>query len=357
MKIVVKKNELLEALKKIAPICNCKAQPVLNNVLIETLEKSIELTGSNSVTSIKIQVDCEIKESGKALFSANKLAQIVETLKDEIELSESLIESGKTKIKLESENADNYPTELFKTKYDNEIVLSSDILINGIQKTISAADTKNSNAIISGVNVDISNNVINFYATNGNVCAHYYDEIGFDKQINATLSQEVAKEITRIFTPNYELTININDSSIMINDGNTVVKSMLMSGTFPNVSQFLNQKKQNKLTISKEVLNLIIKRCQILRSNTKGELNILKFDISGLTANISFKDLLSEIVIVDKTGDDIKIAFDYELLNIAIKGVNTDDICLQYDEPLKPALIKDKNYSFLICPCQIKDTL
>ena len=104
-------------------------------MFIQTGKKSIELIGSNYEISMKTSANAEVIESGNALFSASKLFQIVETLKDDIELSDNLIQSGKVKIVLESANVDEYPENLFDDEFETTLNISSETLTTGLQKT------------------------------------------------------------------------------------------------------------------------------------------------------------------------------------------------------------------------------
>lgn len=353
MKIKAKKSELVEALKKIYPLCSNSVQPILNNVLINADKTGIELVGHNLDISIKTSLKCEVLEVGSALFPASKLFQIVDTLSDDIEISDGLIQSGKTKIQLVSNEVKDYPTQLFNKEFDLDLTIDSEVLLTGIQKTISSTVQETMN-ILSGINLIISEDAINFYAGTGQICAHYFSEIKSDKTTDIILPSAISRELTRIFTGGYELILSISDNSILVSDNTTTIQSKLVNGQFPKMTHLFNAEKENTIAISKDSLNQIVKRCNILKTNDKKELTVLKFDVSGMATNVSYKNVLSETIITEKVGSDIVIGFDFNLLNVALKTIDDNTLRIQYSGDVQPALIQDGNYSFLIAPCKIK---
>jgi len=354
MKIKVRKNDLLEALKKISPICGCKFQPIMSNVLIGTTKDGVVITGSNTSISIKSFVTCEVIENGVTTFPASKLTQIVETLSDDIELSDGLVISGKTKIKLVGLNVLEYPPQKFEIETQKELNIAADSFLKGIEKTISTTAPLCNNNVLTGINLvsEKDENEINFYSSDGNIGGGFSIKTDLSDVFNLIIPADTAKELLRIFNQSENLTICVDEISLIVKDETTFIKSTLINGVFPKtIENLLNAGRENNITIGKEYLNSIIKRCQILKENIKGERHTLKFQTQGNRLDFSFKDVLTETTLVEKVGDDIVIGFNFDYLSVGLKNIETQSLKFEIKDTSYSALIQDGDYKFLIMPC------
>lgn len=352
MKIKVRKSDLLEALKKISPICGCKFQPIMSNVLIGTTKNGVVITGSNTIIAIKSFVICEVLENGVTTFPASKLTQIVETLSNDIELSDGLIISGKTKIKLEGLNVLDYPPQKFDIDVKTPIELDAKAILKGIEKNILTTAQFFENNILAGINFVADEGEINLYSSDGNVTSVYSIKTDIINKFNLILPSDTAKEILRIFNQSENLTICVDENAIVINDETTTIKSRLMNGVYPTpiILRVISDQRENKISIGKDYLNSIIKRCQILKTDIKGELPTLKIQTQGNKVDFSYKDVLTETTLVDTAGEDIKIGFNFDYLSIGIKNLESQNLRFEIKDKKSAAMLQEGDYKFLIMP-------
>ncbi len=75
MKFVIRKEDLYNGIKIVEGATSQKAvQPVLYNILIETLENnSIRLTATDLVLTVITTVDAQVQEMGKITLPAKKI--------------------------------------------------------------------------------------------------------------------------------------------------------------------------------------------------------------------------------------------------------------------------------------------
>ena len=86
MKFIIRKEDLYNGIKIVERATSQKAvQPVLYNILIETLENnSIRLTATDLVLTVTTTVDAQIEEMGKITLPAKKLNEIVSKLGNDL---------------------------------------------------------------------------------------------------------------------------------------------------------------------------------------------------------------------------------------------------------------------------------
>jgi len=79
MKFIVRKEDLFNGIKIVERATSQKAvQPVLYNILIETLENNqIRLTATDLVLTVITTVDAQIEQAGKITLPARKLNEVV----------------------------------------------------------------------------------------------------------------------------------------------------------------------------------------------------------------------------------------------------------------------------------------
>ena len=86
MKFVVKKEDLYNGIKIVERATSVKAlQPVLLNILIETIDKStIKLTATDLDYTVIAEIDAQVEEDGKITLPSKTLNEIVSKLGDQL---------------------------------------------------------------------------------------------------------------------------------------------------------------------------------------------------------------------------------------------------------------------------------
>ncbi|MCM1339817.1 MAG: hypothetical protein NC191_09115, partial [Muribaculaceae bacterium] len=86
MKFIIRKEDLFNGIKIVERATSQKAvQPVLYNILIETLENNtVRLTATDLVLTVVTTVDAQIEQPGKITLPAKKLNEIVSKLGNDL---------------------------------------------------------------------------------------------------------------------------------------------------------------------------------------------------------------------------------------------------------------------------------
>ena len=122
MKFVISKEDLYNGIKIVERATSQKAvQPVLYNILIETLENNkLRLTATDLVLTVITTVDAQIVEAGKITLPAKKLNEIVSKLSNDLITIET--EDGGTNVNISCQkskfdiigiSASEFPPEVF----------------------------------------------------------------------------------------------------------------------------------------------------------------------------------------------------------------------------------------------------
>ena len=102
-----------------------------------------------------------------------------------------------------------------------------------------------------------------------------------------------------------------------------------------------------------------LERAGLISDSSKN--SIVKLNITDDNMNISSssdRGKIVEDVLVGKTGDDLKIAFNVRFLADVIKNIRDDKIILEYKDSVGPCLIKpvdSERFLYLIMPVRYTD--
>ena len=351
MKLKFKKSDLVNGLKKVVSAAATGTNivnPILNNVLMETFDDKVLLTCDNLNIKIESYVDCEVIENGAITLPATKLLQIAESLKSEITIEDNVIFENKTKIKIESIDADKYPKNLSKFKSDYDFIVDSKIFAKSLSKVIDMTCTDFRN-IMSGIYTGIEDNTINFCASDSNILGYQIAHIDNKENFEFVMNTTIAKEIIKL-SDSGDIKVLINHASIRIESNNTKIESRLLEGSFPPFKKLIPVN-ENILTIDKNYFAEILKRINIVY-NQKEKLSI-SLNITGNKLDISYKDSVSEInevMLISYGGDPINLKFGYEQLCQAIKNIDGDLLVLKIKDNKSGITINENDYLILVMP-------
>jgi len=138
----VSKNGLLEGLNSLQNITNKKGTlAILANVLIETTNNGLILTGTDLEVGSRLFIPAEIREAGKITLPSKKIFEIVrESGPDEITLEETenswaIIKAGQSTYNLAGIGSDEFP-EFPEYEEDSFVSFESHIFLDLIDKVI-----------------------------------------------------------------------------------------------------------------------------------------------------------------------------------------------------------------------------
>src|SRR5699024_7763124 len=154
------------------------AIPILTGMKLEATQHGITLTGSDSDISIESfipaenedHVNVEQIEEGSIVLGARYFPDIIRKLpesKVEIETDDNLkvlIRSGNAEFNLNGQDPEEYP-QILQVQTENSFELPIDLLKNLIKQTVFAVSNMETRPILTGVNLTLNDNVLNYTAT------------------------------------------------------------------------------------------------------------------------------------------------------------------------------------------------
>src|SRR3954467_7891650 len=173
MRFTISREKLQEGLAAVAASIPAKTTlPVLANILVETTEKGIRLSGTDLDIAVSTEVSADVETPGAITIPAKKLSEIARELPPAPVKIEAMgeqritLECGRSRFKLLGLPRDEFPTFPQVRFQDSWRVRSGD-LQKLISHTSFAVSTEESRPILNGVLWELRADRMRMVATNG----------------------------------------------------------------------------------------------------------------------------------------------------------------------------------------------
>ena len=375
MIINVSREDFLAALSSLQNVTGKKGTiAILSNVLVETDNDAITITGTDLEVGIRFSVPAEILASGSITMPAKKLFEIVrESSADLIHLE--CMDNNWIKITADSSSynlagmeADEFPS--FPEYNEASLVSVDGELINElIDKTIfSVAPEGESQYNLAGILVekevrDGDKNFIRMVSTDGDRLSLMEIEKGEELaglQINTTalIPRKGIIEMRKFCDGLDKVTISFEEKQVVLKSDNAILIIRMMNGDFPDYRNILKgNADETFVEIERKALLNSMKRMNLF---TEDRYNAVKFLIENNKLTLS-----SQNMDIGNAKDEMNIVYEGEKLELGFNGkyfvdvlqvLNSDTIKAFISSNETPCLIRADNepgFVSLIMPMKL----
>jgi len=370
MRFIVQKEDIYNGLNSVIKATALRGvQPVLSNVLIETLEDSkIKLCATDLDISIEVNINAEIEEQGSITLPAKKLYEIVAKLPNKpvkfllnIENNLTTIVCENSKFDLIGISASEFPP-ISHPEGDEAIEIEINPLLNAIKKTVFATATYDSNNVLSGVYFNISSDKLEMAATDGNRLSRVVENIKNEdkKEYSIVIPSRTLNEFLRIISGSSEenVSITVKNGQISFKFENKLITSRLLEGHYPKYQQLIPSNYQIVAISDRDSLIASLDRTATM-VNERTSIVKLVFTENKLSLSADTPDLgdSQDEIDIEYAGDELKIAFNYKYILDSLKVMDSDKIKIELGGPLASALFKpdsEEDFLTLIMPVQVR---
>jgi len=373
MEFVIKKEDLFNGIKIVERATAMKGlQPVLANILIESVDKStLKFTATDLDLTVIANVQAQITEEGKITLPAKKLSDIVSRLSDSLitfklndETNSVNITSKNTKFEIIGISASEFPqvADQVELNAENAIEIELKPFTKAIKQAGFAAAGYESNNLLSGVVCDISENILEMASTDGNRLARVREKIeNKGKTGQLIIPSKTLQEFIKMsaFIEEESVKIYTEKTKLVIKSENTMIISRLMEGQYPKYNQLIPQDSPKIAIVSISQLTSSLERVAIMvnerTSIVKFEFKENKLVLSADTPDSGTSE--DEFDIEFAQTEELKIAFNYKYVLDSLKNMETTEVKIGLNSSLSATVLKpnnDEDYVCLIMPVQIR---
>lgn len=363
MKFKINKNEFLKGLLQVGKIIPIKhTNPIFVNIKLELTTDSLILTGSNGDLSITTSIpffrnNQEIirdVQLGSILANSDILCNIVKRLDGE-EIAFDVLDDNEARIEVDDKasfnlhciDANEYADLDFSFK-GVKIILDASEIANAVSQVSFAASIKNVKPVLTGVNIEGSGSKINFVATDSARLAKKEVEAEISEVFNTTVPVRTFQEIARSITDEDKITLYINDRRILVELKDTIISSVLLPGTYPNVKNIIPKNFLYTLEVDANDLIKTIETANVFSASTGEKGATIRCYMSQ--ENVVFRCSSDQngnssvmLNLFKYTGERLEISFKCEYVLSAVKALKTSEVLLCFQGEMKPFVIIGKN--------------
>ncbi len=368
MKFTVERASLLDAVSRLQKVVGSKtSMPVLEGILISAEKGRLTLASYNLEMGMKKELYCKCDEEGDIVINARLLADILRKLgaiEVEIESDDRLmchIRSGEAVFDIMGMSASDFP-EMPSVSEGTKINIDGETLCDMVKGTIFAvAQIEGTRPILTGINISIKNNILQFVAIDGYRLAIRRKKIDINEKIEFVASGKAVNEAVKLIDETVEkVEITVGKRLISFNIGGYIFISRLLEGEFVNYEKIIpTEFKQSTVMNSNDFIN-IVERVSLLINDTfstpiryafKSDEVIISCATSVGRAKEKFN--------INLDGDEFEIGLNSRYLQEALRGCDSGDVLFKFNGANAGVTITsaDQNnneFLYLIMPMRLK---
>ncbi|HEX5435666.1 MAG TPA: DNA polymerase III subunit beta [Gemmatimonadaceae bacterium] len=370
MRFTISREKLQEGLNAVAGSVPAKTTlPVLANILVETSDRGIQLSGTDLDIAVSTQVSAEVESAGAVTLPARKLSEIVRELPAApVQLSTSgeqrvVLECGRSRFRLLGLPRDEFPS-VPGVDFGSSWRIHSGDLQKLIGHTAFAASTEESRPILNGVLWELTDSEMRMVATNGHRLAKMQIPLASVAAAGSSfiVPPKALEQIRRLFPAEEELEIARGENHLGFRSPLTVVYTRLIEGPYPNYDQVIPKENDRIAIADRNALLQTLKRMSVVASDQTHRIR-MSFNAGMLKFSVQTPDLgeAQDELPISFEGDPLDIGFNAAYLLEILRYIPTDEVRLTFKAPERAATVepvdwKDTgSYMCLIMPLRLVD--
>ena len=370
MQFTIGQSEFIEALSAVANIVPARTPlPIIGNLLLAAESDELALSATDLDLSVTIRVKAKVESEGRVTLPARKLSDMIRALPP----SPVRVKGQAEHVTVDCENSQfrihGLPAEDFPTfpslAFDDGLEVPAGTIERLAAHTSFAASSEDTRPILNGVLWEILDDRMQMVATNGHRLARYGVPTsggGAKKPArDVIVPPKALAQIGRIFAPDDQLSVAMDDKQIGFRGERGVVYSRLIEGPYPNYEQVIPKDNDKKLRADKERLSAALRRMAVMASDQTHRVRLsLKDDALKLFVSTPDVGEGSEEMMVSYEGEPIDIGFNANYLLEVLRFVDADEVEISLKAPERAALVRPaggngEQYLCLVMPLRLQE--
>ncbi|MCC3298558.1 DNA polymerase III subunit beta [Arthrobacter caoxuetaonis] len=371
MKFRVERDVLAEAVTWTARSLSPRPPvPVLSGLLIKAESGSLSIASFDYEISARLQIPADISEEGTILVSGRLLAEICRSLPSapvdvETDGSKVTLTCRNSRFNLATMPVSEYPE--LPVLPDVSGVVDGDAFAQAVSQVIIAASRDDTLPILTGVRMEIEDDLITFLATDRYRLA--LRELPWKPatpgiSTSALVKAKTLNEVAKTLGGGGDLNIALSEDSELIGfeSGGRRTTSLLVDGDYPKIRSLFPDNTPIHATVETSALVEAVRRVSLVAErNTPVRLAFTDGQVT-LDAGTGEDAQASEALEASLIGDEITVAFNPHYLSEGLGAFPSKYVRFSFTTPPKPAVISaqeeltgddQEDYRYLLMPVRL----
>jgi DNA polymerase-3 subunit beta len=368
MRFTITREKLQEGLAAVTPaVPNKTTLPVLANLLVQTTDKGIRISGTDLDIAVSTEVTADVEAVGAITIPARKLSEIARELPPApVKISATgdqriTLECGRSKFKLLGLPKSEFPS-FPAVQFDKAVRIPSGDLQKLIQHTAFAASTEESRPILNGVLWELRSELMRMVATNGHRLAKMEVPVSGGQKADLIIPPKALEQIRRLFAAEEELEVAQGENHLGFRSPFTSVFTRLIEGPYPGYEQVIPKDNDKYAILDKAAFTSALKRMSVVASDQTHRIR-LSFNAGMLKFSVSTPDLgeAQDELPIRYDGDPLDIGFNAAYLLEILRQMPTDEVRMTFRAPERASTLEPEGwtdpskYLCLLMPLRLVD--
>ncbi len=370
----VSRTDLIEGLNSLQNITNKRVTlAILSNVLIESTNNSLILTGTDLEVGLRIEVPAEIHDQGSLTLPSKKIFEIVrESGSDTITIQETenswvVISAGLSTYNLAGMASDEYP-EFPEFEEDNFVSFEAGIITDLIDKVIFSVANEEENAysltnVLFETEKRDNRSYIRMISSDGHRLSIMEKDVAVDVDLlnvdqGTLIPKKGVQELKKFCDNRDSVDISFEEKQLVAKDDESVMVIRLKKGEFPQYRAIVDAVQlDRKIQIERIPFLDSLKRINIF---TEDIFHTIQLEIENGKMILSSQNVdlgnAKDIQDVQYDGESLKLGFNCRYFIEALQVMECDSVDAYINSNNSPCLIKsdvDEGFLAIVMPMQL----
>ena len=352
MRFTITREKLQEGLAAVTPAVPSKTTlPVLANLLIQTTDKGIRISGTDLDIAVSTEVTADVDAVGAITIPARKLSEIARELPAApVRISATgdqriTLECGRSKFKLLGLPKSEFPS-FPAINFEKALKIPSGDLQKLIGHTAFAASTEESRPILNGVLWELRPDAMRMVATNGHRLAKMEVPVSGAKKADLIIPPKALEQIRRLFAAEEELEVAQGENHLGFRSPFTSVYTRLIEGPYPSYDQVIPKDNDKHAILDRAAFTSALRRMSVVASDQTHRIR-LSFNSGMLKFAVSTPDLgeAQDELPIRYEGDPLDIGFNANYLLEMLRFMPTEEVRMTFRAPERATTLEPEGWS------------
>ena len=373
MKFNVSSSALFSALQTVSKVIASKSTlPILDSFLFDLEDEKLTITASDMETRLITTLDVmNVEGSGQFAIDSKRFFDTLKELSEQpltIEVNDDMVmnvEYLNGKFVIPGHSGDAYPQHKPLKESAISIMLESQILLSGINRSTFAMDEDELRPVMNGVFFDFYPENLTIVASDGHKLMRLRVlSIQAENHTSFILPRKPANMLKNLLLKNADsVTVSFDENNAHVKTATFEMICRLIEGRYPNYNAVIPVDNPNLATIDRMSFLMALKRVSPFTSQSSGLLKIemAENEIGIYAQDIDFSTSAEERVECQYTAEPMRIGFKATCLIDILSNISSESVIFQLADPSRAGVLvpaenrENEELLMLLVPLTLND--
>lgn len=352
MRFIVSSTELLKHLNAISRVISSKnTLPILDNFLFNLEGNVLTITASDLESTLITKVDLENgSEDGLVAIQAKILLDTLKEFPEQpltfnIDLDAMSVDilSANGKFSITGQNGEDFPVLPTLSENKHSVIVSHDVLLSGINKTLFATADDELRPVMNGIFVELSPEEMTFVASDAHKLVRYKRTDVKSEDLSSFILPKKPASLLKNLLPREEADVKLefDEKNAFFTLNGFKVICRLVEGKYPAYNSVIPTNNPNELVADRVECYTTLKRVSVFANQAS---NLVRLKLTPTEMIVSAQDIdfaisAVETIKCEYTGNPMEIGFKSTFLVEILSNLSSSDVKIKLSDPSRAGLL------------------